>query len=126
MFLDQNNDLYICSVLQPAPLKLAASVQSYAWNDGTDILAAISDNHLVVWYYPAACLVNKDLLASTCERTPLMNSDNATIESFSGQVVNVRLANGANVTHTVSAYALKLFALAQQNRYVFCKAATQM
>ena len=38
---------------------------SAMWNDQTEILAAISDQKLLVWYYPNVVYVDKDMLEST-------------------------------------------------------------
>ena len=32
------------------------------WNDGSDMLCAIADGKLNVWYYPNSVYVDKDLL----------------------------------------------------------------
>lgn len=37
-------------------------VDDAIWNDSNDILAAVSDQKLVVWYYPHAAYVDRDLL----------------------------------------------------------------
>jgi hypothetical protein len=37
-------------------------VESSMWNDVADILVAVADQRLVVWYYPHAPTVDKDLL----------------------------------------------------------------
>jgi hypothetical protein len=113
-FLDRNLDLYIASVAHPAPVKLAASVQSFAWNGSADILAAITDNQLVVWYYPAACLAHKDLVDLTRERKALRAGESASIQEFCDQLVSVRLGDGAQVAVAISPYALKFYALAEQ------------
>ena len=40
-------------------------VTSLAWNDSTNMLAALSDSKLTVWFYPSAVYVDRDLLAIT-------------------------------------------------------------
>lgn len=37
-------------------------VESAAWNDKSDVLAAIADGRLVTWYYPNAVSIDRDLL----------------------------------------------------------------
>jgi hypothetical protein len=50
-FIDRNRDMYVCQVHRPdSKFKLATMVDSAMWNDGTEILAAVSDQQLVVWY----------------------------------------------------------------------------
>lgn len=50
VFSDANADLYVAAALAPSPIKLAASVSSFRWNDSCDILAATSDGHLLLWF----------------------------------------------------------------------------
>lgn len=45
-----------------AVFKLASMVESSMWNDVADILIAVVDQSLVVWYYPHAPTADKDLL----------------------------------------------------------------
>jgi len=45
-----------------AAFKLASMVESSMWNDIADILIAVADLRLVVWYYPHAPTVDKELL----------------------------------------------------------------
>ena len=40
-------------------------VTSICWNDGANILAAMQDNHFVVWYHPGIVHADKDLLPLT-------------------------------------------------------------
>lgn len=43
-------------------------VGSIAWNDTTNMLAAMADGKLAVWYYPLVSFTNKDLLPHTVVR----------------------------------------------------------
>lgn len=119
VFMDRNSDLYICSVMQPSPIKLATAVQSYAWNDSSDILAAITDNQLVIWYYPAACLLDKQLVEITRECKKVLFGESATIQGFAGQLVTVRQSDGVKRYTTVNPYVLRLYSLVRQNKCVF-------
>ena len=44
---------------------LAAQVDSVLWNDGTDMLVALADGKLLVWYYPNVVNVDHDLIEKT-------------------------------------------------------------
>ena len=90
-FIDQNRDLYITPVLQEHPvserllqrlrllgrgrrlmllqrfvfgsqIKLHTMVECVAWNDSSDMLAALGDGQLLTWLYPSIVFVDKDLL----------------------------------------------------------------
>jgi hypothetical protein len=116
VFKDGNADLYLCSVLHPTPSKLAASVQSYAWNSDIDILAAITDSSLVVWYYPAACLFQKDLMELTKQTKTVSNGENATITSFTGYLLTIRQGNGMCKTVSTIPYVRKVYDLAAKSK----------
>ena len=93
VFLDRNRDLYISSVLRANVLKLAASVDSFAWNESCDIVAAISDNHLTVWYYPEALIVSRDLVELTREKKEVDFGRAPQIEAFTGAFEIARQPN---------------------------------
>lgn len=40
-------------------------IMSLSWNDNTNMLAALADGKLTVWYYPSAVYVDRDLLPKT-------------------------------------------------------------
>lgn len=42
--------------------KLATMIDDAIWNDSIDILAAVSNQKMIVLYYPHAAYVDKDLL----------------------------------------------------------------
>lgn len=43
-------------------------VGSMAWNTTTNMLAAVDDGKLAVWYHPMVAFTNKDLLPQTVVR----------------------------------------------------------
>ena len=65
-FLDRNMDLYLAEVHRPEPFKLATVVDSFAWNDSTDILAAVADRRFFAWLFPGTINVDRDLLSPSC------------------------------------------------------------
>lgn len=40
-------------------------VDSFQWNDGNDMLAALADGKLKTWFYPNVIYVDKDLTDKT-------------------------------------------------------------
>ena len=40
-------------------------IHAHVWNDETNMLAAMTDGKMMVWYYPNAVYVDKDLLPKT-------------------------------------------------------------
>jgi intraflagellar transport protein 80 len=65
VFVDRNRDLYITPVLKPQVVKMGSMCDSVVWHESTDMLAAMVDQKLVVWYYPGAIFVDKDLVHLT-------------------------------------------------------------
>ena len=43
----------------------ANMIHAHVWNDETNMLAAMTDGKMMVWYYPNAVYVDKDLLPKT-------------------------------------------------------------
>ena len=50
-FIDQNRDLYISPIVKKDKVKLSCMVDSFMFNEKNDILTAIADERLLVWYY---------------------------------------------------------------------------
>ncbi len=60
--LDKNRELSLTPILRGFFKKLATMVESVLWNDEHDILAAMIDGKIVVWYYPNALFVDEELI----------------------------------------------------------------
>ncbi|GBG65480.1 hypothetical protein CBR_g51075 [Chara braunii] len=118
VFIDRNRDLYITPVLKPALVKLTTMVDSAAWNDGTDMLAAMADQKMVVWYYPNVVYVDNDLLPRTkYTKDGSELGKLARIVSFFGCRCVIRRIDGALVTVSVSPYPLILYEQVHANRW---------
>lgn len=65
VLIDRNRDLYLTTVLKPQLVKMGTMCDSAMWNDTTDMLATMIDQRLVVWYYPTALFIDKDLVPRT-------------------------------------------------------------
>lgn len=107
--IDKNRDLYLSSVRMfgraHSVYKIGTMVDSMAWNDSSNILCAIQDNHLTLWYYPNVVFVDKDLLPKTI--FTIENSEFSRppqILSYVGTQVNVRRVDGSLVCSGVSPY----------------------
>mmetsp|Transcript_5483 Transcript_5483/g.19072 ORF Transcript_5483/g.19072 Transcript_5483/m.19072 type:complete len:763 (-) Transcript_5483:1656-3944(-) len=109
VFVDRNRDLFISPVQGHAPFKLGTMVDSFVWHEEADMLAAMIDQKLVVWYYPNTVYVDKDLLPTTkyvkdsgeFGKVPqLMN--------FSSSRCLIACGDGATVMGNVSPYPMLL------------------
>jgi len=74
-FVDRNRDLFICMVNVPnsgtqastnfPKFKLLSHVESFLFNDETDVLVGLADGRLNVWYQPSVPFIDRDLLPLT-------------------------------------------------------------
>mmetsp|Transcript_28907 Transcript_28907/g.81402 ORF Transcript_28907/g.81402 Transcript_28907/m.81402 type:complete len:781 (+) Transcript_28907:949-3291(+) len=130
LLLDRNRDLYITPVSsstaaagpgaggQPQPgggpspgmlVKLGAMVDSALWHDESDMLVAMVDGRLTVWYYPEVVFTDRDLLAVTRVQKELPDAGKlAALESFTGSWAVIRRSDGARVTSVTAPHPLML------------------
>jgi len=109
--LDKNKDLYLTKALQPDRTeKLASMVDSFSWNDSTDMLVALIDQRLVTFLYPSVVFVDKDLLPMTQQAKQCADAGKyANIYSFVGSHVGIRKADGASLAMMTTPYAHLLY-----------------
>lgn len=104
--LDKNRDLQYVEIKAPHKSfqKLGGQVQSFQWNSQENMLTAIQDTRLVVWYCPTACF-DRDLLkmcsmqydSHELGRSPRIND-------FIGSSVWVRRADGSLLNVPISPF----------------------
>lgn len=77
-------------------------VQSLRWNCSINILAAIQDTSLTVWYYPAVIFSDKGIVEKTCAKNDSSDfGKNPVVVSFYGNHVGVRRVDGSLVNSAV-------------------------
>ncbi|KAK2191278.1 hypothetical protein NP493_56g04017 [Ridgeia piscesae] len=108
-FVDKNRDLYLTQVRvygsARKTVKLSTMIQSMAWNDTHNMLAALADGRFTVWYYPNCVYVDKDLLPRTIfSKDSSEFGKNPHLLSFIGKHITIRRAEGSLVTSGVSPY----------------------
>lgn len=104
VFLDRNRDLWICNATEPKRVhKLGGMVDSVQWSDEVDILGAVADGKLVVWYYPAVVFVDRDLLKTTTHTRDGADLGRAPqLASLSGSTCRVACGDGASLLLALS------------------------
>lgn len=106
--VDKNHDLYLVAVRSSSfskIIKLGTMINSIMWNDNANILVALQDGKLAIWYYPAAGFVDRTLVQYTLvEKDTSDFGKNPQIINFLGTHVSVRRADGSLVSTTVSPY----------------------
>lgn len=114
-------------------------VDSVAWNDQCDVLVAMADGNMVVWYYPNAAFVDPDLLRYGLPRQPrtcnfrlpfTLHGSTARITKraaefgklplithFFGTRLVIRRADGSLLTAAVSPFPAVLYTCADGARW---------
>lgn len=111
--LDKNKDLYLTKAVQSdrsGMEKLGAMVDSFMWNDSTDMLIALVDERLVIYIYPAVCFVDKDLLPKTLQTKICSDAGKyAQIIAFYGPHCIIRKADGADLATVTTPFPQLLY-----------------
>lgn len=121
MIIDANQDLYVTRLHRPDPIKLATMVQSARWHATVPVLAAISNQQLIVWYYPHVVYVDKDLVSKT--RTVRDAADlgkDCAIIDFYGARCNIQKADGTQQIVPASPFPMTLIQYAIKNKWAQC------
>lgn len=123
---DRNRDLYIVPMSQSAaaagkelvPFKLGTMCDSAVWNTDTDMLAALMDSKLVVWYYPNVVFVDRDLVTQTkFAKDASEFGKDPQILNFHGSHVSVRRSDGSELSASVSPYPTALYGIVQKHMW---------
>ncbi|XP_002738919.2 intraflagellar transport protein 80 homolog [Saccoglossus kowalevskii] len=120
--VDKNRDLHLTSVRTVGKtqqiIKLGTMISSLSWNDTTNILSALQDGKLSVWYYPNAVYVDKELLSKTIlEKDTSEFGKNPNLVSFLGNHLTIRRADGSLVSTGIIPYPAMLHELVYGNRW---------
>jgi intraflagellar transport protein 80 len=111
--LDKNKDLYLTKAMQSdrsGTEKLGSMVETFMWNESTDMLIALIDENLVVYIYPTVVFVDKDLLPKTLMTKTCTDAGKyAQIVAFYGSNCIIRKADGADVRTVTAPYAQVLY-----------------
>ena len=106
-FADKNRDLFVASLhaggapaqggaLNIPTYKLHSHVESFIFNDDTNVLVGLADGCLKYWYQPEVALVDKDLLALTTSSVDAAEyGRSAQILAYTGNRVSVRKVDGS-------------------------------
>ncbi|CAI9737075.1 transport 80 homolog [Octopus vulgaris] len=111
--VDRNRDLYLTTVRlfghTRTFLKLGSMVQSLSWNDSCNMLATLSDDRFLIYYYPNAIYVDKDLLPEVIEEKDTSEyGKNPQILQFLGNQVVMRRSEGSLVSSSIKPYPMLL------------------
>ncbi|XP_026683019.1 intraflagellar transport protein 80 homolog [Diaphorina citri] len=117
-FIDKNRDLYLSMLSTKGSNrrchKLGIMVQSICWNTDVNILAAMQDSALCVWFFPAVVFADQGLLRKTVllkdigefGKSPSIVSfvkNHLTIRRYDGTVINYPISPYISVLHSYAA-----------------------
>jgi intraflagellar transport protein 80 len=124
-FVDRNKDMWIAPVAAATggvgrpKRKLHTQVDSFAWNDSSDMLVAIADGRIITWLYPNGIYVDKDLNAAACIiRDGSEFGPSPQVKAFYADKVAVRKADGALLSACVSLYPPMLYDYIQNDKWL--------
>lgn len=134
LFTDKNRDLYLASLqtgpagpggaggaLAFKPIKLHSHVDSFQFNDETDVVVALADGNLKVWYQPWVVFIDKDLLPLTMATSEASDfGRNAQITAYTGNRVSIRKVDGSLLFSATSPDVPLLYDLMRGGRWDEC------
>ena len=129
-FVDRNRDMYVATLnigSGGAPVKasmifkLHSHVESFLFNDETDVLVGLADGRLNIWHCPSVPFIDRDLLPLTLTSMDAAEyGRNAHIGAFTGNRVSIRKVDGSLLFTTISSDILLLYELARAGKWDEC------
>lgn len=131
-FVDKNRDLFISTLISPASssqhgvsvsaaFKLHSHVESFMFNDETDVLVALTDSRFMVWCQPTAPLLDRDMLAHTTISSDASEfGRNSQIVAYTGGRVSIRKVDGSLFFLSTPADLDLIYTLGRGNRWEEC------
>ncbi|XP_044766624.1 intraflagellar transport protein 80 homolog [Coccinella septempunctata] len=117
--LDRAKDLHIVSIKSTTKTfsKLGRKIESFQWNSEENLIAAIQDTQLIVWYCPQASYDTALLkLCSFYYDSPELGRS-PRINDFVGNSVSVRKADGSLINVFISPLPSILLKYIQENKW---------
>ncbi|PVD18640.1 hypothetical protein C0Q70_21190 [Pomacea canaliculata] len=120
--IDRNRDLFLTSVrifgMERKSIKIASMIHMMAWNNETNMLAALTDGKIFVWYYPSAVYVDKDLLPKTVfEKDTSEFGKSPQLMGFIGSHLLLRRMDGSLMSTTIAPYPAILHGFVGDSRW---------
>ncbi|XP_060517914.1 intraflagellar transport protein 80 homolog [Cylas formicarius] len=117
--LDKSRDLYIVKVRSANKTfsRLGRKIESFRWNAKVNILGAIQDGLVTVWYCPSASFNTRLLQMCSFQYESSDLGRSPRISDFVGTSVSVRRADGALINVPVSPFPELIHLKLQENKW---------
>lgn len=128
-YCDRNRDLYVTLLhapgsiqqggnLTPPTFKLGSHVESFIFNDETNVLVGLADGSLKFWYQPDVAFADRDLLPLTASSSDAAEyGRSAQILAYTGNRVSVRKVDGSILFKASPADIPMLYELTRAGRW---------
>ncbi|XP_028134909.1 intraflagellar transport protein 80 homolog isoform X1 [Diabrotica virgifera virgifera] len=117
--LDRTRDLFLVNIRSQNKnfTKLGRKIESFQWSATDNIMAAIQDTKLVIWYCPTACFNPKLLRLCSFHNDSSELGSSPRINDFIGNIVSVRRADGSLINVPTSPFPSLLHKCTLDNRW---------
>jgi intraflagellar transport protein 80 len=105
VYSDRNRDLHVAALFGSngasgtaiPTYKLLANVESFAYNDETNVLVCLADGRMKLWYQPEVVFVDRDLLpvVTVSSEATEEYGRSAIILNYTGSRISVRKVDGS-------------------------------
>ncbi|KAF5282730.1 hypothetical protein FQR65_LT02727 [Abscondita terminalis] len=116
--LDRNRDLHLTQTrTSKSLLKLGNQIQSFQWNTEENMLAAVQDIYVIIWYFPTSCFNSALLNLSSFEYNSTELGRSPRINFYIGNFVSVRRADGSLLNVPTSPFPTLLHKHIRDNKW---------
>ncbi|XP_014282320.1 intraflagellar transport protein 80 homolog isoform X1 [Halyomorpha halys] len=122
-FVDKTRDLFISTVYTRSTAsrrieKLGSIVQSFKWNSALNIIAAMQDSSLILWYLPYILFVDKRMTKKTAVIKDASEfGHRPRLISFVDNYIGIQRSDGAIINSGISPYIGLLHGYASTNAW---------
>lgn len=128
VYSDRNRDLYTAALFSGTAstviptYKLLANVESFAFNDDTNVLVGLADGRLKLWYQPEVVFVDRDLLpqATVSFEAAVEYGRSAQIVAYTGNRITIRKVDGSILFTSTSPDIALLYQLSRAGKWEEC------
>ncbi|KAF5299047.1 hypothetical protein FQA39_LY11593 [Lamprigera yunnana] len=116
--LDRHRDLFLNQIRSSkTSLKIGNQIQSFQWNTEENMIAAVQDIYVIIWYFPTSCFNSSLLNLSSLEYNSTELGRSPRINYFMGNFVSIRRADGSLLNVPASPFPSLLHQHVRSNKW---------